>query len=109
MWWRAGSFRDLHPLFARRLIAHGEAEAWRVFSILLCIFGSVALMGVGVSMAFARSSWPGRRRDWRPGGAGRCRAHDPHHPPGPSLLFCRRPADGRPVRQEHFLLPAWRR
>jgi putative peptidoglycan lipid II flippase len=41
------------PLFARRLIAHGEAEAWRVFSILLCIFGSVALMGVGVSMAFA--------------------------------------------------------
>jgi putative peptidoglycan lipid II flippase len=41
------------PLFARRLMAHGEAEAWRVFSILLCIFGSVALMGVGVSMAFA--------------------------------------------------------
>jgi putative peptidoglycan lipid II flippase len=41
------------PLFTRRLIEHGEAEAWRVFSILLCVFGSVALMGVGASMAFA--------------------------------------------------------
>jgi putative peptidoglycan lipid II flippase len=41
------------PLFTRRLITHGEAEAWRVFSILLCIFGSAALMGVGISMAFA--------------------------------------------------------
>jgi putative peptidoglycan lipid II flippase len=41
------------PLFTRRLIEHGEAEAWRVFSILLCVFGSVAMMGVGASMAFA--------------------------------------------------------
>ena len=41
------------PLFTRRLIEHGETEAWRVFSILLCVFGSVALMGVGASMAFA--------------------------------------------------------
>lgn len=41
------------PLFTRRLIEQGETEAWRVFSILLCVFGSVALMGVGASMAFA--------------------------------------------------------
>jgi putative peptidoglycan lipid II flippase len=41
------------PLFTRQLIDHGEAEAWRVFSILLCVFGSAALVGVGVSMAFA--------------------------------------------------------
>jgi putative peptidoglycan lipid II flippase len=41
------------PLFTRRLVAHGEAEAWRLFSTLLCIFGSLALMGVGAAMAFA--------------------------------------------------------
>jgi putative peptidoglycan lipid II flippase len=41
------------PLFARRLIDQGETEAWRVFSILLCVCGSMALVGVGVAMAFA--------------------------------------------------------
>jgi putative peptidoglycan lipid II flippase len=41
------------PLYARRLIQQGVAEAGRVFSILLCVFGSLALAGVGLAMAFA--------------------------------------------------------
>jgi putative peptidoglycan lipid II flippase len=41
------------PLFTRRLIQHGEVEANRVFSIVLCIFGCAALVGVGIAVAFA--------------------------------------------------------
>jgi putative peptidoglycan lipid II flippase len=41
------------PLFTRCRIENGEAEAWRLFSILLCVFGSLALVGVGVCMALA--------------------------------------------------------
>ncbi len=41
------------PLFTRRLIQEGEAEAGRVFSILLCVFGSAASLGVGIAMVFA--------------------------------------------------------
>ena len=41
------------PLFTRRLIRQGEAEAGRVFSNLLCIFGAVASLGVAVAMIFA--------------------------------------------------------
>jgi putative peptidoglycan lipid II flippase len=41
------------PLYIRRLIQAGDAEAGRVFSNLLCVFGSVASAGVGLAMAFA--------------------------------------------------------
>jgi putative peptidoglycan lipid II flippase len=41
------------PLFTRRLIQQGEAEAGRVFSNLLCVFGTVVSMGAGIAMAFA--------------------------------------------------------
>jgi len=41
------------PLFTRHLVRDTEAEAWRVFSIILCVFGSLALGVVAVSMAFA--------------------------------------------------------
>ncbi len=41
------------PLFTRRRIQQGEAEAGRVFSILLCVFGSAASAGVGIAMVFA--------------------------------------------------------
>jgi putative peptidoglycan lipid II flippase len=41
------------PLFVRHLVRGTEDEAWRVFSILLCVFGSLALGGVGASMFMA--------------------------------------------------------
>lgn len=41
------------PLFTRRRIQQGDAEAGRVFSILLCVFGSATALGVGVAMVFA--------------------------------------------------------
>jgi putative peptidoglycan lipid II flippase len=41
------------PLFTRRRIQQGEAEAGRVFSILLCVFGSAAAVAVGIAMALA--------------------------------------------------------
>jgi putative peptidoglycan lipid II flippase len=41
------------PLFTRRWIQQGEAEAGRLFSILLCVFGSAASAGVAVAMVFA--------------------------------------------------------
>ena len=41
------------PLFTRHLVRSTEAEAWRVFSIILCVFGSLALAVVAVSMTFA--------------------------------------------------------
>jgi len=41
------------PLYTRRLVQRGEAEAGRVFSILLCVVGSAAMAGVGLAMAFA--------------------------------------------------------
>jgi putative peptidoglycan lipid II flippase len=41
------------PLFARHLVRGTEADAWQVFSILLCVFGSLALAGVAASMVIA--------------------------------------------------------
>jgi putative peptidoglycan lipid II flippase len=41
------------PLFTRRLVQQGEGEAGRVFSVLLCVFGSAAALGVGIAMVFA--------------------------------------------------------
>jgi putative peptidoglycan lipid II flippase len=41
------------PLFTRHLVRNTEDEAWRVFSIILCVFGSLALGGVAVSMTLA--------------------------------------------------------
>ena len=41
------------PLFTRHLVRGAEAEAWRVFSILLCVFGGLALGVVAVTMAMA--------------------------------------------------------
>jgi putative peptidoglycan lipid II flippase len=41
------------PLYTRRLIQRGQAEADRVFSILLCVFGSLVLAGAGFAAAFA--------------------------------------------------------
>jgi len=40
------------PLFTRRLIQQGEAEASRVFSNLLCIFGGLTALAVGIAMMF---------------------------------------------------------
>jgi putative peptidoglycan lipid II flippase len=41
------------PLFTRHQVRGTEAEAWQVFSIILCVFGSLALAMVAVSMAAA--------------------------------------------------------
>jgi putative peptidoglycan lipid II flippase len=41
------------PLFTRHLVRGTETEAWRVFSIILCVFGALALGVVAVSMALA--------------------------------------------------------
>jgi len=41
------------PLFTRHLVRGTETEAWRVFSILLCVFGSLALVVVAASMVVA--------------------------------------------------------
>jgi putative peptidoglycan lipid II flippase len=41
------------PLFTRRLLRQGEAEASRVFSNLLCIFGGLTALAVGVAMMFS--------------------------------------------------------
>jgi putative peptidoglycan lipid II flippase len=41
------------PLFTRRRIEAGEPEAWRLFSLVLSVLGSFALLGVAAAMVFA--------------------------------------------------------
>ena len=86
------------PLFTRHLVRDTETEAWRVFSIILCVFGSLAL-GVVARFHGTRPAAGGRggAGPGRAGDTGRGRAHDAHHSAGAVFLFCRRAPDGRAV------------
>ncbi|HSO63424.1 MAG TPA: murein biosynthesis integral membrane protein MurJ [Desulfobacterales bacterium] len=41
------------PIFTRHLVEQREDEAWRSFSIILCVFGAGAVAGTAVAMVFA--------------------------------------------------------
>ncbi len=41
------------PIFTRHLLREDDGEAWRVFSVIFCIFGSLAAAGTLVAMVFA--------------------------------------------------------
>ncbi|MCK7513254.1 MAG: hypothetical protein MZV70_60640 [Desulfobacterales bacterium] len=96
------------PLFTRHLVQQREAEAWRVFSIILCVFGSAAPLAGGASpWCFAPQLVAcGRAGPGRPGGAGRGRAHDPHHPAGPGFSSAGGLLMAVQFARERFFLPA---
>ena len=41
------------PIFTRHMVRQREDEAWRSFSIILCVFGACAAAGTAVAMVFA--------------------------------------------------------
>jgi len=41
------------PIFSRHLVHGDEEEAWRVFSAILCLFGSLAAVAVALATVFA--------------------------------------------------------
>jgi putative peptidoglycan lipid II flippase len=41
------------PIFTRHMVRQREDEAWRSFSIILCVFGALAAAGTAVAMVFA--------------------------------------------------------
>jgi putative peptidoglycan lipid II flippase len=41
------------PIFTRYLLRRNEEEAWRVFSVIFCVFGALAAAGTLVAMVFA--------------------------------------------------------
>ncbi|MFO7707514.1 MAG: murein biosynthesis integral membrane protein MurJ [Desulfobacterales bacterium] len=41
------------PIFTRYLLRGSDEEAWRVFSVILCVFGALAAAATAVAVAFA--------------------------------------------------------
>ena len=94
------------PIFSRYLVEKRDGEGWRVFSLILTVFGAFLLVLIVVAEIYStlldRSAGAGSHRS---GFSRDGRAHDPYHSARPVLLFCRWFADGRSIRPRAVFYP----
>jgi hypothetical protein len=94
------------PIFTRALSHGDEKEGWRIFSIILTVFGTLLTILILIGMLLAPTIVPllapGRKRSAIPGDG---RENDQDYPAGPTLLFRRGHAHGGTICQRALFNP----